>query len=431
MVGQNLLIRPTNNSPFSRFGFGNFADQYSAMQAGLAGLTTALPDQNHLNFENPATLGSLQFTSFEVGVSTKYSALNEPGDEENIWTGNLNYLALGFPIINPINKVLERDQTPLGIGMSFSLRPYTTVGYNILTDIEVPEVGTTSNSFKGNGSSYRLMWGNGIRYKNFSAGFHVGAIFGKLTNSRRIDFDSLSVAYSTEFQDEVSVGGWLWDAGLMYVLPLKKQDPGAGRVRPGEIQRLIFGVSGHGKNYFTTNSSGFQRRENLILGDLDTLFSESDILRQAVLPTELSFGVTYEMVNQLRVGLQYDMGLWTEYRSEAMPANYADTWRIAIGGEYIPDIFSFNSYFAKVRYRFGAFYGTDPRVFNDQQLENYGITLGFGFPMIKPRETTSYFDIAFELGQFGVSDLLKETYVKMTLGFALNDNSWFFKRKFN
>ncbi len=429
--GQNLLIRPTNNSPFSRFGLGNFADQYGAMQAGMAGLTTALPDQYHLNFENPASLGFLQLTSFEVGVSTRYSAVSETNNEENIWTGNLNYLALGFPLINPINKVLDRDQTPLGIGMSFSLRPYTMVGYNIETGIEVPEVGLTSNSFKGSGGTYRLMWGNGVRYKNFAAGFNVGAVFGKLTNSRRIEFDSLTVAYATEFQDEVSVGGWLWEAGLMYVLPLNDVEPTAGRVRAGEVQRLIFGLNGSGNNYITTNASSNHRRDNFILRDVDTLFSQSDVLRQAVLPTELSVGLTYERVNQLRLGVEYSLGLWTNYRSEALPANYSDTWRVAIGGEYIPDIFSFNSYFDKVRYRFGAFYGLDPRVFDGQQLENYGVTIGFGFPMIKPRETTSYFDIAFELGQFGVSDILKETYVKMTLGFALNDNSWFFKRKFN
>ncbi len=431
MMGQNLLINPTNNSPFSRFGLGNFADQYSAMQAGMAGLTTAMPDQFHLNFGNPATLGFLQVTSFEVGLSARYAALSEPNNNENVWTGNLNYLALGFPLINPINKVLDRDQTPLGIGMSFSLRPFTTVGYDILTDIEVPEVGTTVNSFKGSGSTYKLTWGNGLRYKNFAAGFNIGAIFGKLTNSRRIDFDSLSISYSTEFQDEVSVGGWLWDAGLMYELPLNEIEESSNRVRAGEIKRLIFGLRGRGTNYFTTNGSSFQRRDNFILGDVDTLFDQSDVLRQAVLPAEFSVGVTFEKVNQLRLGIEYSMGMWSNYRSEGLPANYSDTWRLAFGGEYVPNIFSFNSYFDKVRYRFGAFYGTDPRVFNGQQLENYGLTIGFGLPMIKPRETISYFDIAFELGQFGVSDILKETYVKLTFGFALNDNSWFFKRKFN
>ncbi len=431
MVGQNTLIRPTNNSPFSRFGMGNFADQYTAMQAGMAGLTAAFPDQYHLNFQNPASLGFLQLTSFEVGVAARYSALTEQDNKENLWSGSLNYLALGFPLINPVNKVLDRDQTPLGIGMSFSLRPYTSVGYNILTDIEVPELGPTQNSFKGSGSTYRLMWGNGIRYKNLAFGFNAGAIFGKLINSRRIEFDSLSVSYATEFQDETSVGGWLWEAGLMYVLPLSKVEETSGRVRAGEIKRLVFGINGSSTNYFTTNSSSYQRRDNLILGDIDTIFSERDVLRQAVLPTQLNFGVTFEKVNQLRLGLEYSMGLWSDFRSESLPANYDNTWRIAFGGEYIPDFFSFNSYFDKVRYRFGAFYGTDPRVFSGQQLENYGLTFGFGFPMIKPRETISYFDIAFELGQFGVSDLLQETYFKVTMGFALNDNSWFFKRKFN
>ena len=40
-------------------------------------------------------------------------------------------------------------------------------------------------------------------------------------------------------------------------------------------------------------------------------------------------------------------------------------------------------------------------------------------------------NLSFELGQMGVADVLQERYVKLTVGFTLNDNSWFFKRKFN
>lgn len=428
--GQNLRISPTSNSPFSRFGIGNFADQYTAMQAGMAGLTTANIDFSHLNFENPAALAYLQATSFQLGISTRYSAYEEPDNSENIWSGNLNYIALGFPLINPVNRILDRAETPVSLGMSFSLRPYTVVGYDILTKIEIPEIGTTSNSFKGSGSAYRLMWSNSVRYKNFSAGVNIGAIFGKTTNSRRVEFDSLSASYSTEFQEENSFGGWIWEAGFLYTLNLNEVD-NTSRSRAGRQKRLVFGISGNGNNFITTNSSFFQVRDNPNLFDVDTLSFGEDILRQAVLPTELSFGITYEKVNQLKLGIQYDIGLWSNFRNESIPTNFNDNFRVAIGGEYIPNILSINRYFEKVRYRFGAFYGNDPRVIGGEQLEEYGITLGIGFPMIRPRETISYFNIAFELGQFGVTDVLKETYFKMTFGFALNDNSWFFKRKFD
>ena len=37
---------------------------------------------------------------------------------------------------------------------------------------------------------------------------------------------------------------------------------------------------------------------------------------------------------------------------------------------------------------------------------------------------------AFEFGRLDTPDAIKENFVKMSLGFTLNDSSWFFKRKF-
>ncbi|MBK7477001.1 MAG: hypothetical protein IPI11_13740 [Haliscomenobacter sp.] len=108
-----------------------------------------------------------------------------------------------------------------------------------------------------------------------------------------------------------------------------------------------------------------------------------------------------------------------------------DSWRFAFGGELIPDVTSYNNYFQRVRYRAGFYYGTDPRSVNGAQIKEYGITLGAGFPIILPRQTTSFLNIALEAGRFGLEESLMENFVQMTLGFTLNDNSWFFKRKFN
>jgi hypothetical protein len=79
----------------------------------------------------------------------------------------------------------------------------------------------------------------------------------------------------------------------------------------------------------------------------------------------------------------------------------------------------------------GAFYENDPRTFNGDQLSKRGVTVGLGLPLTLPRQQTSFVNLAFEGGQFGLQDVITENYIKMTLGFTLNDNSWFFKRKFD
>ena len=54
-----------------------------------------------------------------------------------------------------------------------------------------------------------------------------------------------------------------------------------------------------------------------------------------------------------------------------------------------------------------------------------------GLPITLPRQQVSFVNLGFEFGQNGGNTTLTETYGRVTLGFTLNDNSWFYKRKFN
>ena len=92
---------------------------------------------------------------------------------------------------------------------------------------------------------------------------------------------------------------------------------------------------------------------------------------------------------------------------------------------------SYNKFWQRVRYRIGAFTGTDPRSIDGQQLEEVGVTFGFGLPITLPRRQVSFINIALEFGRRGANTALQETYGEFTVGFTLNDNSWFRKRKFN
>ena len=61
----------------------------------------------------------------------------------------------------------------------------------------------------------------------------------------------------------------------------------------------------------------------------------------------------------------------------------------------------------------------------------YGVTFGMGMPIILPRQGKSFINLGFEVGKQGFADSLEETFFKFNLGFTLNDDTWFFKRKFN
>jgi hypothetical protein len=179
--------------------------------------------------------------------------------------------------------------------------------------------------------------------------------------------------------------------------------------------------------------------QNSGIGTLDTIFAVSGTEtteNTGYLPGELAVGLMYTNVNKMRLGVDFRYQAWSEYINDILAAaapgsDDVNVWRLGIGGEYVPDARSYNKYLKKVRYRFGAFYSKDPRSVNGDHLLTYGATVGFGLPVILPQGKKSFVNLAFELGQTGLSEALQNTYFKINLGFTLNDNTWFFKRKFN
>ncbi len=421
------IAQPKYNSPYSRFGMGDLFDQNFVNQSGMGGLSTAYNDAAHLNILNPASLPHLRTTAFELAANTRYSALeNKDGTKATLWGGNLSYLALGFPMQNSINEVLDQRKKKVKWGMSLALVPFTTVGYDIKTTSFLPGADTIRYAYEGTGGTYRFVWGNGIKIKNFSAGINVAYLFGKISRERRVSPD-LENVYDQTFIDDFSVGGFLWDVGFQYDLELDKDRP------EDEIssKKITFGLTASANNKFRTNSSFLYRSFNASYNDLDTVAAATEVIGEGLLPGFISVSAMYVKRNKVKLGVQFDSRQWSAYSNDAKSDTLNNTIRIAVGGEYIPDFSSYNNYAAKIRYRLGAFYGTDPRSVFNNSLTNYGINIGFGLPVILPRQRTSFVNVAFELGKFGTPESLQETYGKLSLGFTLNDNSWFFKRKFN
>lgn len=425
-----LLAQPKYNSPYSRLGFGDPFNQNFTQLNGMGNVAAAFHDFYTLNTLNPASYGHLQFTSFEVGVNARYSSYNSSTGNEGIWSGNLSHLALGFPIKNPLNDILDRKKSKFNWGMAFALIPYTTVGYNVETRGPVMGVDTVSFGFEGSGGSYRILWGNGFKIKKFSFGVNMGFLFGNSTNERTVTFDNLETSYRDILIDEISVNGFVWNAGIQY--DYRFMEKGADGTETFTGKFITVGLYGNSPNSFTTNASSLDRRISFEFNDIDTIRNVEEVIGNGRLPSELAIGVMGGKVNKWRAGIDFSLSNWSQYENDAKPESLQNSWRLAIGGEITPNFISYNNYFERVRYRAGIFFGNDPREdsFNEQ-LTNYGITVGFGLPIILPRQQKSFFNVAFEVGRFGSAESLRETYGRITLGFTLNDDKWFFKRKFN
>ncbi|CAH0998667.1 hypothetical protein LEM8419_00012 [Neolewinella maritima] len=425
-------IRPKQNSPLSRFGLGDPIDQFHAAQAGMGGLRSTYQDAFHLNLLNPASLASLQATSFEIGLYARNSELSDVNGSANSWQGNIRYIALGFPLRNPINLNLDRQLNSWNGGMAFSLAPTTLVGYDLeLQGNTDSELGPTSNRLKGTGGAYRFSWSTALRYRGLSGGVNVNYNFGKITNSRILAFDSIPQALATEFVEEFSLSGFNLGYGLQYAFNFTEVNETGQKVASGK--RIILGVNGVLGANVNTEANLLSRRFSPV-GTVviqDTLRSEDGLEGSADLPASYNFGLAFEDVNRLYVGVEYGQQRYGNYTNDAQPETLADVTRLAAGIQYIPNIGSYNRYWKRVRYRAGVRLEDDPRTIGGEQARRNAVTVGVGLPIRLPRQQVSFLDLAVEYGKFGVPDVLDETYVQFTLGFSLNDNSWFFKRKLN
>lgn len=427
-----LDIRPKQNSPLSRFGLGDPLDGHFAAQAGMGGLQSVYQDAFQLNINNPASLSNLKTTSFEVGLYGRLGTLSDSDESVSTQSGNLSYLSLGFPLRNPINLSLDRQKNTWNAGMAFTLAPVTLVGYDLELIENVPEIGQTRNLLRGNGGTYRFTWSTAYRYKGLSAGLNVNYNFGQVLNSRVVVLDSVTNALATEIVDETAISGFSLGYGLQYAHTFYKTTKDGSRVPNGK--RIIVGVNGKLQSGISATSDLLRRRfsPSAAIAVSDTLLNEENVKGNATLPAEINFGLAFEDANRLFIGAEYGIGNGDAFEVTTEPNNkLVNTNRFAFGIQYIPNATSYNRFWKRVRYRAGLRLEGDARELNGKQARRNAVTLGLGLPIVLPRQQVSFLNFAVEMGKFGIADVIDEQYVQFTLGFSLNDNTWFYKRKFN
>ncbi len=430
-----LIAQPKQNSAYSRFGIGDLLPQYFANQAGWAGQTAAFHDPYHLNLSNPASFAHLKTTTLETGMYARYSQYSSTNATLNNWSGNLAYLALGFTLNSPINEVLDKVKSPWRYGMGVSLTPYSLVGYKTVSSDSTADLGLVNNTFQGNGGTYRLAWNGAAKYNNTSFGLTLGWAFGKSRYESINDFDAANTfSFLNNSRKDLSIKGFVYNVGVQHDVMLEYFE--TDRTTPKRWFTLGFTAHGNTKMK-VTNEDLFVRSRNTSAGGTfsspDTLINftgENALKQNMTMPAAFTVGIQYINAVRFKAGLQFGLDMWKNYENEARPETMRNTLSISGGIEYTPNAISYNRYFKRVRYRAGAFLREDSRYIDGKSFENIGVTFGLGFPITLPRQQTSFVNVAFELGNNGAGTSIEEQYAKVTLGFTLNDNTWFFKRRF-
>jgi len=119
---------------------------------------------------------------------------------------------------------------------------------------------------------------------------------------------------------------------------------------------------------------------------------------------------------------------WKEFSVFDVADTLSNSWRLTVGGEFIPDHTNISSLFKRITYRAGLKYNQSYLNFGGTKINEFGISFGFGFPMKKSK---TGIDLGFEIGRRGttVNNLIQENYLNVFLGVSIQEH-WFHKRKY-
>jgi len=432
-IAGSMMGQQNDNSPFSRFGIGDISDNNFNHSRQMSGLGASYLDGYHINIVNPASYSFLNSTAFDIGLFAKRTWIEDSKTTTKIWSGNLDYISLAFPLTNPINEVYDGVRSNYKLGMAITLMPHSTVGYNISSLDSIAGIGLFNRNYVGTGGTYKLLWGNSLRYKDFSFGVNAGYLFGKIQYERNAVYQASEFAYNTILSNDYNVSGFLWNAGVMYTKVLNAKALKDNRNLPSK--RISLGLHANSATGFNTSSNINDRLLQQIstnVFNIDTINSVLDSAGRGRLPAEVGLGLTFYSGEKSAIGINYSTSFWSQYFNEAsgdLKGELKNASKVSIGGYYRPNYKSFDNFFKRIYYRYGAYYNTDPRVVANEQIKTYGVTMGFGMPFVFQRKI-SHVNLGLNLGVRGQNTPISEKFVKITLGVTFNDDEWFLKKKY-
>lgn len=407
------MAQLTSSSPYSQFGLGDLKGSFLPQNRGMAGLSQGLRKPglyDNINLANPASYSTLELTTFDVGASMdirQLSKTNITGKKQ--FNSTLSHITFGVPV--------NRSSA-----MSFGLVPYTDLGYKF-SNSGLVDTTKVNYIYSGEGGISKAYLGYGFKLgKKFSFGFNLAYLFGNLTQSRGFEFaNELTTVFNSRTQYSNAVGGLSYDYALQYATDLNDES------------KFIFGYTGNaGGSLNSKNNIVTTRYKKDVLGNelatADSTYFAEGAKNKIKMPLTHTAGFAFEKTNAWVLGADISYSRWSDYREGSYNPGLNNSYGVVVGGQITPDANSVSSYFKLVDYRLGFKYDkTFVQVGNDD-INQYAVTFGFGFPLPRNRSSFYKINLSTELGNRGTlaNNLVRDRYVNIHLGFTLNDK-WFQK----
>lgn len=410
MATSRIFAQNDISSPYSRFGLGtmNTNKTNTALQA-MGGIANALDGKHMLNNTNPAAYAEIDSLTFllDAGFYMKYSTFRTANEAEKASDASFDFFDIGFGIT-------KWWKTGLGL-TPFSSRDYvSTAYYDWMYPYDI--------DYEGYGGMNKIYWANGFKiYKGLALGVKMNYIFGNVTDETTLYYPNHTYFLNERHTDRLRISEVTFNIGLMYKYNFKDDYQlsfGFNYMFPREMK-------GHRDVFIRTMFKGYGINNET---PVDTIAYSTMQRVNIHYPTNGGAGIALKKGERWLIGVDFNWGNWASFTMNGVSDSLQNCWNVAIGGCYTPENTTISSYMSKITYRAGFHY--DQTIFNiyGQSINKYGITFGFGLPILRAQTMLNF---AFEFGQMGTTknNLIQDSYFNISFGVSIHDR-WFVKRRY-
>jgi hypothetical protein len=405
VYGQN------SSSTYSALGVGEFNYSGLSQNQGMGGLGISYGTGWHVNVVNPALSTYNTVFNFQVAFNYDRTVVGNSNQSSLVDGGGLSYLAISLPV--------KPGKFTSGLGLS----QLTSVSYRLQVESPVANSDFVATNFlRGDGgiSEAYLNFGY-LLAKNLSIGVQGSYLFGSTIRSNQLvvfNQESKEVGTPSEYYERLTVSDLGFKTGIHY----KAKTSDKSNLHVGAIYQKLGEVNGTAYAKLAEFGKASDPKSD---GDLIA----DNVKGSIYLPNRYGFGLTFEKMNKFAVGLEGQFQDFADYRNFfGDPLDLQSTKKIGLGFQIVPDYLDFDNLLSRATYRFGIEWMQTPYMLNNTNINDLGINLGTSIPV----NQLSLVNFALKVGKRGTLEngLIRENYVNFTLGFSLNDNSWFYKRVF-
>ena len=414
------------NSPFSRYGLGDVYASQNIINRAMGSISSTYANGQSINLNNPAAYSEIKIVTYDLGISLDNRSLKSASPVLKYTSTNLtpSYVALGMPLSKKHN-----------LGLAFGLKPLTRVSYSIEESRRIG-LDSINYSYNGDGGLYQAFVGVGKRWGGLSIGINTGYMFGTKNNSTITSPVDSVYTYRSNSQTQTSFNKFFFNAGLQYEAALSK------------TSTLRFGFAGNLKQNLNStqqiNRETFTYDANGAITKVDSVYTTAEQKGKIVYPLSYTAGISLNSNVVDHVGnkfeksvlaVEYETTKWADYRFFGEPDQLINSWKFKVGGQLTPNPLSAKSYWNRVSYRAGFYYGKDAVFAEGNELPVYALSLGAGFPIRRWSAYDNEYTIintTIEVGRRGnKNNNITDNFLRLSLGLNLGDVSWFRKRKYD